>query len=213
MGTERNEQAVQPEKIKNVYEAIQGVMQEVGIIGKDQINEKQRFKYRGVDQVLNALQPALIHNGLHIRPRIIDHVREEREGRQGGALIYSIITVDYHFTALDGSEVVATVIGEGMDSGDKATNKALSVAFKYACFQVFCIPTEEMKDPDADSPEVKPLDKITEAMRLTILKEMERTGVNAGAICARAKVDRLEDIPAALYAGIMNGLKKTPDKA
>ena len=48
-------------------------------------------------------------------------------------------------------------VGEGMDSGDKATNKAMAIAFKYACFQVFCIPTEEMKDPDEETPDpVKP---------------------------------------------------------
>ncbi len=44
-----------------------------------------------------------------------------------------------------------------MDSGDKASNKALSIAMKYALLQVFCIPTEDAKDPDADSP--KPLPK------------------------------------------------------
>lgn len=211
---ERTEQNLeQTEKVKNVYEAILGVMGEVGAIGKDQINQSQRFKYRGIDQVMNALQPALIHNGLFVYPEIVDHMREERESTQGRNLIYSVITVKYHFTARDGSEICVTVIGEGMDSGDKATNKALSIAFKYACFQLFCIPTEEMKDPDAESPETKVLDKITEPMRLTIIKEMERTGVNEGAICSRAKVQRLEDIPAALYASIMNGLKKTPDKA
>lgn len=209
---ERTEQAVQ-DKPKNVREAIIGVMREVGYIGKDQVNQTQRFKYRGIDQVMNALNPALINNGLFVYPEIIDHMREERESAQGRNLIYSVITVRYHFVALDGSEICVTVIGEGMDSGDKATNKALSIAFKYACFQLFCIPTEEMKDPDADSPEVKPLDKITEAMKITIIKEMERTGVNEGAICARAKVQRLDDIPAALYASIMGGLKKTPDKA
>lgn len=197
-----------------IYQTILNVMSDVGFIGKDQVNQTQRFKYRGIDQVMNALQPAFIKHGLFVYPEIIDHVREERESTQGRTLIYSVITVRYHFTAIDGSEVCATVIGEGMDSGDKATNKALSIAFKYACFQLFCIPTEEMKDPDAESPEIKgnAVDKITEAMKITIIKEMERTGVNEGAICKRANVKRLDDIPAALYAGIMNGLKKTPDK-
>ena len=46
------------------------------------------------------------------------------------------------------------VVGEGMDSGDKASNKAMSVALKYACFQLFMIPTEEMVDPDAETHEV-----------------------------------------------------------
>ena len=50
-----------------------------------------------------------------------------------------------------------------MDSGDKATNKAMAIAMKYALFQVFCIPTEEMKDPDAETPEPTQPVKITEA--------------------------------------------------
>ena len=73
---------------------------------------------------------------------------------KGGTMIYSTIKTCYDFiSAEDGSSLSATVIGEGMDTGDKASNKAMSVAFKYACFQVLCIPTEEMVDPNADTPE------------------------------------------------------------
>ena len=43
-----------------------------------------------------------------------------------------------------------------MDRSDKSTNKAMSAAFKYACFQTFCIPTEEMRDADAESPQAQP---------------------------------------------------------
>jgi hypothetical protein len=66
------------------------------------------------------------------------------------------LTIKFDFFTVDGSSVSATVIGEAMDSGDKATNKSMSIAFKYACFQVFCIPTEEMRDPDADTYKVGP---------------------------------------------------------
>ena len=79
--------------------------------------------------------------------------REERTKKSGGALIYSICRIKYTFYAEDGSFIEAVTVGEGMDSGDKATNKAMAIAFKYACFQVFCIPTEEMKDPDSEIPE------------------------------------------------------------
>ena len=65
----------------------------------------------------------------------------------------------YTFYANDGSSIISIVVGEGMDSADKSANKALSVAYKYACFQVFCIPTEEMKDPDADAPDPAPKPK------------------------------------------------------
>lgn len=135
-----------------IYSAILGVMADVGAIGKDKKNQQQGFKYRGIDDVMNALQPAMVKHGIFVAPTIIEQKREERQANKGGNLIYSICTIKYTFYAKDGSNVDVTVIGEGMDSGDKATNKAMSIAFKYACFQVFCIPTEEMKDPDAETP-------------------------------------------------------------
>ncbi len=139
-------------KINGIYTALNGVMAEIGVIGKTSKNQQQGFMYRGVDAVMNALQPALINHKVIVVPEILEQTREERVTGKGGNLIYSVLKIKYTFYAEDGSSVSATVIGEGMDSGDKASNKAMSVAFKYACFQVLCIPTEEMKDPDADTP-------------------------------------------------------------
>ena len=145
-----------------IYQAIIGVMSDIGVIGKEKKNAQQGFKYRGVDDVMNALQPVMVQHGLFVVPEIIDQKREERQTNRGGNLIYSVCTVRYTFYAKDGSSVQCVVVGEGMDSGDKATNKAMSIAFKYACFQVFCIPTEEMKDQDAEVHEVTPKSKHTE---------------------------------------------------
>lgn len=150
-----------------IYQAIIGVMADIGAIGKEKRNTQQGFKYRGVDDVMNALQPVMVQHGLFVVPEIIDQKREERQTKNKGNLIYSVCTVRYTFYAKDGSSVQCVVIGEGMDSGDKATNKAMSIAFKYACFQVFCIPTEEMKeiptkmdDPDVESaPQSEPVER------------------------------------------------------
>jgi len=153
------------EKTDGIYEAICNIMGEMGAIGKTKKNTQgSGFMYRGVDDVMNTLQPLLSKYKVFLVPEMLEHVREERTARSGGALIYSICKIKYTFYALDGSNVQAIVIGESMDSGDKATNKAMSVAFKYACFQVFCIPTEEMKDPDNETHEImgkeKPISKI-----------------------------------------------------
>ena len=153
-----------------IYQAISGVMADIGAIGKDKKNAQQGFKYRGVDDVMNALQPVMVKHGLFVVPEIIDQKREERQTSRGGNLIYSVCTVRYTFYAKDGSSVQCVVIGEGMDSGDKATNKAMSIAFKYACFQVFCIPTEEMKDPDAEVHEVAPKNERTEDPKIAAAK-------------------------------------------
>lgn len=127
-------------------------MSEVPAIGKEKTNLQQKFKYRGIDDVMNALQPLLAKYKVFIAPEVLEQTREERDTKNDGTLIYSICKIKYTFYAEDGSSIVATTIGEGMDSGDKATNKAMAIAMKYALFQVFCIPTEEMKDPDAETP-------------------------------------------------------------
>ena len=137
-----------------IYAAISAAMADINPVGKDQYNQQQKFRYRGIDDVMNALYPVLSKHGLFIVPEVLDHRREERATKQGGNLIYSIIKMRYSMYASDGSSVSAVVIGEGMDSADKSSNKAMAVAMKYALFQIFCIPTEEMAndDPDGHSP-------------------------------------------------------------
>lgn len=139
-------------KAPMIYGKIADCMRQLGAIGKTSKNAQQGFMYRGVDAVMNALNPVLTANHVFCVPAVLEQHREERQTRNGGNLIYSILKMCYTLYAEDGSSVSATVIGEGMDSADKSSNKAMSVAYKYAMFQIFSIPTEEMADPDADTP-------------------------------------------------------------
>jgi len=135
-----------------IYKAITDAMAEISPIAKAKKNEQQRFYYRGIDDVMNELHPILAKHKIFFRMDIMGEKREDRQTKTGGNLIYSIITAKCYFATDDGSEVYTTVIGEGMDSGDKASNKAMAVAMKYACLQMFCIPTEDMNDPDSETP-------------------------------------------------------------
>ena len=137
----------------NIFESINAIMAECPAIAKGQKNQQQGFMYRGIDVVMNVFQPLLAKYKVFAVPEVLDSIREERQTKSGGNLIYTVLKIKYTFYAEDGSHIEATVQGEGMDSADKSGNKAMSVAYKYAMFQVFCIPTEEMKDPDAESPE------------------------------------------------------------
>jgi hypothetical protein len=139
-----------------IYGLIGQAMREIGAIGKESKNQQQGFMYRGIDAVMNALAPVMSKLGLFLCPEVLEQTREERQGRNGGTLLYSILKIKYTLYAPDGSNVSCVVLGEGMDSGDKASNKAMSVAYKYAAFQLFCIPTAEMVDPDAECHEVAP---------------------------------------------------------
>lgn len=138
-------------KTPEIYAALIQVMQSVGSIAKDQENEAQKFKFRGIEQVMNALQPALIKHSVLVVPTVTDKDIELRVSAKGTQMTFIRLTMEFRFIAAsDGSSVVATVLGEAMDFGDKAANKAMSIAYKYACFQVLSIPTEDnATDPDS----------------------------------------------------------------
>lgn len=147
---------------KKVYAAISAVAKEMASTGisKDRVNKVQGFNFRGIDQVYNALAPALVSHGLVILPRLTERTCTERINKNGTALFYVVVKAEFDFVSTeDGSIHTVTTYGEAMDSGDKATNKAMSIAYKYAAFQAFCIPTEETAiDADAEVHQVAPHD-------------------------------------------------------
>lgn len=138
-----------------IYAAISAAMADISAIGKDKYSQQQGFKFRGIDDVMNALKPILTKNKIFTVPQVLEQTREIKVTAKGGELRYSLLKIAFRFYATDGSFVEAVTLGEGMDSGDKASNKAMAIAYKYALFQVFCIPTEEMTDPDGESYETK----------------------------------------------------------
>lgn len=179
-----------------IYGLISQAMKKVGAIGKDSVNQQQKYKFRGIDAVYNALNPVMAELGLFICPEILDQKREERRSikeydgqKKETVLLYSVLTIKYTMFAPDGSSVSCTVVGEGMDSGDKASNKAMSVALKYACFQLFMIPTEEMIDPDAESHEVL-------AKKTTQKDAQKNTPVRTNTAPSAASVQTVDKIPA-----------------
>ena len=136
-----------------VYQAIKNVaaaMSHDGI-SKARKNSQQGYNFRGIDDVLNALSSALVEAGLLILPRVISRTVTERETKNGGALFYVTVQVEFDLvSAEDGSKHTVATYGEAMDSADKATNKAMSAAYKYLALLTFCIPTEASADSDAD---------------------------------------------------------------
>ena len=195
----------------NIYASINAIMNDIGAIGKDAYNEQQKFKYRGIDAVMNALSPALQKHKVFVVPEVLEVTREDRTSKNGSALIYTTSRIRYTFYAEDGSNVQATVVGEGMDSGDKSCNKAMSVAFKYALFQVFCIPTEEMHDPDAESYEVAPVEKymVDENKVAVLVSKLKEKNVPIDKVLERYKVKSLMEMTVQQWMNAINSLEKT----
>lgn len=156
----------------SVYEAIVSVQEELSKsgVGKNQTNTFDKYKFRGIDDVYNSLAPLLAKHKLCILPKVTNRELMERVSQKGQALFYVTVTVEYSFvSAVDGSSHTVISVGEAMDRGDKATNKAMSAAYKYACFQAFCIPTEGDNDADGQTHEVQPVQKQTASQLLQIM--------------------------------------------
>lgn len=144
-----------------IYAAIPAIMKDIPSIAKDRRNKEQGYQFRGIDEVYAAVNPILAKHGVFMRAEVQSVTREERPSKSGGVLAFVQVRVRYYFVAADGSSVFTDSLGEGMDSGDKATPKSMSIAQKYAILQMFCVPTADAKDPEHDSPEPAPKPKPT----------------------------------------------------
>jgi hypothetical protein len=167
-----------------IYQAINAVQAELSTIGitKDRTNSQgSGYKFRGIDDVYNAISPLLAKHGLCILPRVLTRECVERSSKAGAALFYVTVEVEFDFvSAEDGSKHTVKTFGEAMDSGDKATNKAMSAAYKYAAFQAFSIPTESDNDADASTHVVQsqPAPKATDATINMLLDDIAESNTH-----------------------------------
>lgn len=141
----------------NVYQAINAVQAELAKIGISKSSRNTQgagYNFRGIDAVYNTMSSIMAEKGLCIIPRMLTRTCEERQSKSGGALFYVTVEAEFDLVSIDGSMHTARTFGEAMDSSDKATNKAMSAAYKYMAFQTFAIPTEGDNDADAHTHEV-----------------------------------------------------------
>jgi hypothetical protein len=146
----------QDNKPNTVLPAMLAVMRAVGAIGKTSYNSGQKFNFRGIDDVMNALHGPMCEHGLVVTFKVLSKERETRDTSSGGKMNVVHLVVAYTFHGPGGDTLTTEAPGEAQDSGDKATNKALSAAFKYALLHGFCIPTQDMEDADGSHVEAAP---------------------------------------------------------
>ena len=172
---------------KNVYALIAAVSAALAKegIAKDQFNQGQKFKFRGIDDLYNALGPIMAREGLVCIPRALSREFEILEStNDSGAkkrTLHTVMLMEYRLVSShDGSEAIVCMYGEAADAGDKGTSKAASMAYKSAMFQAFCIPVEGTDDADADSHDLAnsaPAKKVAakESKPATISEEEQAT--------------------------------------
>jgi hypothetical protein len=164
------------EKVPLIYERMAEVMADIDAVAKDSTNQVQGFKFRSIDQVCNMLHPILKQHQIFIRQELLDVTKTERVTENGAVQYCATLKIKYSFVTVDMSEVTNIVLGEAVDTGDKAVTKAMSFALKYCLLQTFCIPTEE-KSHEADFFTPEETVKVTNQNRATqapIEKNMDR---------------------------------------
>ena len=185
-----------------------------GGIGKTRSNAQQGYKFRGVDEVMNAFAPILAEQGIYLRPRFTERQVAERTNKSGNALFYVTVRGEFDFSNEAGETVtVGPFYGEAMDSGDKATNKAMAVAFKYAMFQTFCVPLEGVTGGDADMQTHDVSGYVDENQAATLRDLLEATGSNVAKFCEFYGVESVDAMPVAKYAGAVAKLNQKAQKA
>lgn len=198
-----------------IYKKMSEVMRDIGSVGKDQKNSAQGFKFRGIDQFVNSLYPALTKHGVFMAPRCVSEQHELKEVTRGsgkaGVDKHVTILMEYDFFAEDGSKVtVGPIPAEGLDSGDKATNKALSAALKYALIQTFSIPTEDMAEGDFETPVIGSKNLVDKADETVSNKQQGLAALSAASKPATPASEKLSASSAAASRG---SFRKNPAPA
>lgn len=215
-----------PQGVYAKIAAVQGDLARVGISkSRKNLTPGQNYNFRGIDEVYNTLSPLMATHGLCVLPRILSRELTERRSAKGNALFYIVVEAEFDFvSADDGSTHTVRTFGEAMDSGDKATNKAMSAAYKYAALMTFAIPTEGDNDADATTHEVAPSDAAARGQsqqgtvspaaaiddnQWAILTQLiEATNTDARKFCEAYKIDSVKALPAAAFGKAEAQLKK-----
>ena len=202
----------------NVYECISAVSADLAREGvaKGSKNAQQGYSFRGIDAMYNALAPLLSKHALVVLPRTLSRDVVERQTKSGSALFYVTVEVEFDFvSAKDGSKHVVKTYGEAMDSADKATNKAMSAAYKYAVMQAFCIPTEGDNDADATTHDVAARRSGPDEVEMdSIIAKLREAALDGpGALQETFKAIPTGDAKAAVWAKHGASLKDAATKA
>lgn len=164
MNNKKNKTMNEEKQTGEIFKQIPAIIGAIAPVSKDKKNQQQGYKFRGIDDIYTALNKLLAHSSVCIIPFVKSKTESEVTTKSGGKGYRVCLEVEYHLYAKDGSSIVSCVSGEAIDYGDKATPKALSMAYKYMAFQVFCIPIEEAMDTEFathDLVAVVPVDQST----------------------------------------------------
>jgi len=180
-----------------VVQALAAVMAEVGAVGKDRTNAQQGFRFRGIDDVMNALHGPLARHGVLVVPETLERLAETRKTAKGGDMNVVHLHVRFTFHGPAGDMVAGSAWGEAQDSADKATGKAHSMALKTFLLEAFQVPTQDLADADATGEPAAPARPAPMTAAAQADAEPRADALNANGVPTEGGIDALRSLAGA----------------
>lgn len=176
-----------------IHQKLAAISSKIPAVPKNSLNKTDNYKFRSIYDIYNHLQPLFKAEGVYLLPKILESAETIINTTKGRAFRVKI-KVEWTFSCSDGSTQTAIMLGEGIDSSDKASNKALTASLKYLLIYMNLIPTVPYDvDADFSSPTIKPFDETAK----TLIERIESKGLSS---------DELKGL------GVTLGLAKDPDQ-
>ena len=195
---------------ENIHSKLAAIIGELPAIGKEsRVTGNFGYNYRGIEDILPAVKTLFAKHGVHVSPNhtlVSDEFGLGNKGNQRRVVLHS----GFSFYAADGSSFTCFTMGEAMDTQDKALNKAMTAAYKYALIQTLAIADGD--DPDAYQPgesapatETQPAAEPSESWRQLVAlgPDLKKAGID-GQVKEWAKsnnvniADKTADVTAAV---------------
>lgn len=183
-----------------IYTALAAAAGEIGAIPKDQQNTAQGFAYRSIESIVGHAKVVFEKYGISVVPNGHEVISsDEVQSGSGSRGFRVVVSAHWRIGHIDGSYIEAAMVGEAIDYGDKATSKAVQMAYKYLLTQMLGIGSE---DPDGESPDAGEV--VSEADQIKL-----RVNAVKAAIYKEANDDA--NAAASVWDGLLDGLKMDPE--
>lgn len=121
------------------------IMSEASAIGKGGYNSRQEYKYTEAEDVIREVRQLMVSYNLRLKSEVIERKREEISSKTK----MTVLTIRYTIVDSESGEMdSSTITAEGMDSGDKGNNKAMTAGLKYFFRDTFLL--EFADDPEKE---------------------------------------------------------------
>jgi hypothetical protein len=135
---------------EKIYEALQNVQTHMmhNPIAKEGINNFQKYKYRGIDQIIQSFSKPLYEN--KVLTIVQPDLNVSTKFLEGKNTLTRVVGTLRFLSTEDGSYVDRSYVGHSLSNQAKDLEAARSFAYRNALLETFCVPFEGVVEPELE---------------------------------------------------------------